>query len=245
MKLAQVFGSKLHIIHIYGALKRADTIISVNKLLKRESDQRLEELIQSLDRPSGINLIYKSVKGTDIPSTVDRVAKQLDIDLIVTGTQGEMSDPDIFLGSITGALIKKTNIPTLLMPNNQILPPINDVLLAIKSVEIDRPEVLEPLRFFLQFFSAGLEIINIQPEGGEPSDALPSQTILDLGEPVRTVEARDIYDGVERYLLDHPVDILCVLRRKRGFFELLFKSDATKKSSFHSNIPMLVLQGDH
>ena len=52
-----------------------------------------------------------------------------------------------------------------------------------------------------------------------------------------------VFQGVLEFLHEQQPDMLCVIRRKRGFFKKLWEDDRVKKIDFDSSIPLLVLKG--
>ena len=58
-----------------------------------------------------------------------------------------------------------------------------------------------------------------------------------------TSENVTTFQGVlENFQTQNP-DMLCVFRRKRGFFKKLWESNTILKEEFHCNVPLLVLSG--
>ena len=51
------------------------------------------------------------------------------------------------------------------------------------------------------------------------------------------------FQGVLEHIKTHNPDMLCVFRRKRGFFKKLWEKNTILKKEFHCNIPLLVLAG--
>jgi len=58
-----------------------------------------------------------------------------------------------------------------------------------------------------------------------------------------TLQNDTTFKGVLEYLETNNPDILCVFRRKRGFFKKLWEKNHILKSEFHCEIPLLVLSG--
>ncbi len=56
-------------------------------------------------------------------------------------------------------------------------------------------------------------------------------------------ENATIFQAVLEFLHEEDPDIICVIRRKRGFFKKLWEQDVVKKVDFESKIPLLVLKG--
>ena len=67
-------------------------------------------------------------------------------------------------------------------------------------------------------------------------DALKAiQNTLTISENVTT------FQGVLEHFQTNNPDLLCVFRRKRGFFKKLWEKNTVLKSEFHCSIPLLVL----
>ena len=214
VKLARVFGARLHVIHVYGAPERVDTKLSVNKLLKREADSQLKQVIHNLEKFSDLELFYKTVRVVDIDRTIQRIANQLHVDLIICGTQGKTSDQDLFLGSVAGALLKKMDTPMLLIPNGHQIEHLQKILFAVNSLEIADEKVLQPLKTFSHYFASDIDFVQIQSQEHMISGDFKGQMIFDLNRTSATVGATNIYEGIAQYLRDQQADILCVIRRK-------------------------------
>lgn len=52
----------------------------------------------------------------------------------------------------------------------------------------------------------------------------------------------EVDEGIEDFLEDHPSDLLAMVARKRNLFERIFKASHTRKMSYETEIPLLVLQ---
>jgi hypothetical protein len=64
---------------------------------------------------------------------------------------------------------------------------------------------------------------------------------MDISSQVTMVEHASTYLGVLEQLQAHQPDLLCVFRRKRGFFSTLWEKNRILKSEFSVRIPVLVL----
>lgn len=242
LKIAQKLNAKVHVVHAYLAMRRADTIINVNKLLKEETEKQLNEVIENLEIPEGLSVKYKSLKGDPVKS-VENYCKKIDAGLLVMGTQGEMNDPEVFLGPVSGGLVKQTEIPVLIIPNNYSIEKIDKILFAVKSMVIKHDDQLVPLKEFAKKFKAQLQILQVKTPDNEQEDEIVSDRIKKFKSPIEYIEADDFYQGLTSYLAESDVDLVCVMRRRRKLIELLFTRSLTKKDTFNSAIPMLMLQG--
>lgn len=244
VKLAAQMKAKVYVAHAYLAIKRADTMINVNRILKEEADEQLRELLNDLEVPEGVLFKTKSLKGDPV-TVLEKYCKKIEADLIVVGTQGERNDPEIFLGPVSGGLLKQTKIPILIIPNNYKIEKIEKILFALKSMVLNPSDKLTPLKYFIRKFNAQLQILQIKTPDTTPEDLVPSDKIKRLKAPVEFTEAENIYQGLTDYITETDFDLVCVMRRRRKFLELLFTRSLTKKDTLHSPIPMLILKGEY
>ena len=56
-------------------------------------------------------------------------------------------------------------------------------------------------------------------------------------------ESATTFQGVLTHFLTQNPDMLCVFRRKRGFFKKLWEKNSITKSEFNCTIPLLILSG--
>ena len=77
---------------------------------------------------------------------------------------------------------------------------------------------------------------------GYTDDDLKINTaLMDISSQVTMTEQANTYLGVLEQLERHQPDLLCVFRRKRGFFSTLWEKNRIPKSEFAVRIPVLVL----
>ena len=64
---------------------------------------------------------------------------------------------------------------------------------------------------------------------------------MDISSQLTFTDNPTTYHGVlEHFQAKHP-DLLCVFRRKRGFFKKLWEKSTVSKSEFFAPVPVLVL----
>jgi hypothetical protein len=77
----------------------------------------------------------------------------------------------------------------------------------------------------------------------KPEDAELDDTLKSMIEKQINTRNETVYQGVLEYLHEEDPDVLCVVRRKRGFFSKLWENDRIKKIDFESVVPLLILKG--
>lgn len=230
--------AKIYLVKAYGVTKVAGSLKNMDVFLESEANRDLENVIAHVDK-KGVEIISKSING-EAKDIIKRTAKQLEIDLIIAGSK---SDNKIFIGKTPGYLIKNTGLPVLFVPRNYQFKKINTVLLAIKSGIITSSDVLTPLKKVLSRFNAQLNVLRIVTPDAQEGDDVISEELKSLNHNFITSENTTVFKGVLGNIDNINPDMLCVIRRKRGFFKRLWENDKVYKKDFESDIPLLVLKG--
>ncbi len=232
---------KIYVIKVYGVAKAASSMKNIDTILKEDSNKELKEILQKVD-VKGVEIISRSIKG-DVINSIERAAKQLKVDLIISSAKSISTDEKVYLGRIAGGLIKSTDIPVLVIPKEYKFKKISKLLLAIKSGIISSPSVLTPLHTILDRFSATLDLIRVITPKSNDEDANLNTELDALITNSKISQNGTIFQGVLEHLHESNPDLLCVIRRKRGFFVRLWEKDRVYKKDFESRIPLLVLKG--
>lgn len=53
--------------------------------------------------------------------------------------------------------------------------------------------------------------------------------------------SKDINETINEFIQKEGCDLLCMIRREKGFFESVFKKSITKAQVFSNQIPLMVL----
>ncbi len=239
---AKAFGAKVFVVQTYNVYTKAGTMIKVDHILERESLEFLNRHVDMINK-KGVEVIVKTFKG-DLADSVESICETLGIDLIILEPRTNSIKEEVYLGKVSGKIIKQTNIPALIVPEGYTYKPIVKILLAMKSAIIKKNEALDPLKAIKNQFKSVVNILLVKTPYHKDGD-------FDLNEDLRSMitnktysENPTTYQGVLEHYKDNNPDLLCVVRRKRGFFSKLWESNTILKKDFHSStMPVLVLSG--
>ena len=238
---AQQFGAKLFIVQVYNVYTKAGTMIKIDHILERESKEFLEGLVSRIDTKD-VEVVTKVLKGKLI-DTLELAFKSAAIDLIIIEPRTTSEKEDVFLGKTSGKIIKQTNIPALIVPEGFKFKPVTSILMALKSAIIKKEGVLKPIESIAKQFKAKVDLLLVKTPYHKEGDFELNNEIADLISNTFKGENPTTYQGVlEHYKNNHP-DMLCVVRRKRGFFTKKWEKNSILKKDFYSKIPVLVLSG--
>lgn len=234
-------SAKIYVIHVFGVSKMASSMKNIDSVLEKDSEHELDEVLNQVDK-KGVEIISKSIKGNVIDS-IERVANQLHVDLIISSAKSISTDDRVYLGKITGGLIKDTQLPVLVIPKNYKFKVVSKILMAIKSGIISSNNVLAPLNNVMNRFNSRLDLLRVITPSALSEDAQLNDELEELKTNYKTTENATIFQGVLEHIHEVDPDMLCVIRRKRGFFKRLWEDDRVYKKDFESRIPLLILKG--
>jgi len=239
---ARAFGAKVYVVQIYNVYTKAGTMIKIDHILQRESMAFLESHISSIDK-KGVEVIAKTYKG-DLVDTIEGICKSLKVDLIILEPRTNSIKEEVYLGKTSGKIVKRTQIPALIVPEGYQYKPIVKILLALKSAIIKKNDVLQPLTDIKNQFKAVLNILLVKTPYHKKEDFELNNQLKAMITNSTIAERPTTFQAVlEHYQSNNP-DLLCVVRRKRGFFSKLWEKDTILKKDFHANkMPVLVLSG--
>lgn len=238
---AKEFGARLYVIQIFNVYTKAGTMMKVDHILERESMEFLKSHVANVDT-KGVEVIVKTFKGKLI-DTLELVCEAADIDLILIEPRTTSIKDEVFLGETSGKIIKQTNIPALIVPEGYTYEPIKNILMALKSAIVKNEGALIPLKDIQNQFKAKINLLLVKTQFHNEGDFDVNEELSKLVTETIYSDNPTTYQGVlEHYKTNNP-DMLCVVRRKRGFFTKLWENSTILKKDFYTTLPVLVLSG--
>lgn len=238
---AKAVDARLYVVQVYNVYTKAGTMIKVDHILERESQDYLDNLISEVNT-DGVEIITRVLKGSLI-DTLELVCKKGDIDLMLIEPRTTSIKDEVFLGKTSGRIIKQTQIPTLIVPEDYKFKPVDRILMAVKSAIIRKEGVLNTLKSIKDSFNATVNLLIVKTPYYNEGDFDVNEELGSLVTNTTTSENATTFQGVLEHYKSNDPDMLCVVRRKRGFFMKKWEKNVILKRDFHSPIPVLVLRG--
>jgi len=239
---AEQVNAKIYLINVFSSSRITGSFVNIDAILMQESKNILEDQLSKINKKN-VEIIPQILKGHNVIDSLKQLPKFLEIDLIITSSKNDSSDDTYFLGKITGSLIKDTETPVLIIPSKVVFKPIHKILMTIKSGSIKSVTALDILDKIQKQFKSTINLLQVKTPKFRAED-------IDLDDKLKRMISRlistrnaTIFQGVLEFLHEENPDMLCVIRRKRGFFKKLWQDDRVKKVDFESIIPLLVLKG--
>jgi nucleotide-binding universal stress UspA family protein len=238
---AKEIGAKVFVFRAYKVLSKAGTFININDILERETNLYIQTMISSVDT-KGVDVKMISAKGGTVES-INSVHEELGIDLIVVGPRSNSIKEEVFLGSTSGSIVKQTEIPVLIVPEHYKFSPFKVALTAFKSGILEQQDVLTPLQEIKSLFKTKVNLLLVKTPEYKEEDLIVDASLKALQNTFSISENVTTFQGVLEHFQSNNPDLLCVFRRKKGFFQKLWEKNTVLKSEFHCSIPLLILSG--
>ena len=238
---AKYFNAKLYVVQVYNVYAKAGTMVNIDQILQTESLKYLNDIMLQVDT-KGVDVIAKTLKG-DLIDTLELACNAADIDLVLIEPRTTSVREEVFLGKTSGKIVKQMDVPALVVPEGEIFKPLKSILMAVKSAIIKKDNVLKPLADIKDKFEAVVDLLLVKTPFHNEGDFDVNAELQSIVNNITETENATTFQGVLQHYESHSPDMLCVVRRKRGFFTKKWEKNVILKKDFSSTIPVLVLSG--
>lgn len=236
---ASDFGANIYIMDVFNFSSSAGALGNAEEKVVQSSKERAKEVVGKVNT-RGIDIKVASYNG-EIVDGLKELRQELKIDLIILAPRSNEVNEEVYLGNTTGKIVKQTNIPVLIVPKGTTYQAVKNILVAFKSGVLKRSKILHPLIAIKNKFQSQIELLMVKTPGYEEEDLQINTALLDLSKNLTITENQTTYLGVLEHFQSKQPDMLCVFRRKRGFFKKLWEKSTILKSEFSAPVPVLVL----
>ncbi len=250
--LAVTLKAQLILLHIFHIDVRTRTLSEFGheeliKTKKREKEVACLHLLTEIrEKIQGdLQAVYSVEEGNSLEQTINRNAMEYHCDLIVMGTKGKSGLKKTFLGNSAAAVIRKSAIPVLTVPEMAFFNGINDIVYATDMINPEQEfDLLLPLA---KIFDTRIHIVHVHRPDVEPGTdpALLAQnfkmTFNYAKIEGRSIMNTDVKAGIEEYLKSGGIDMLCVFSGKRNFYERIFEKSSSRQLVFQNTLPILTI----
>ncbi|MEN8186108.1 MAG: universal stress protein [Bacteroidota bacterium] len=239
---AKHVDAEIYLVDIFNIPRFSASYVKVGNLYEKESREHLKVAIKDVDT-KGVKIHSTSLVSYKTFDSIKNFCDVYKIDLIISSTKNNLSDTSIFLGEITGCMVKDSTVPVLIIPSEAFYKPIKKVLIAIKSGKIKLDTTLIPLAKIKEKYDSVIDLIQVKTPQMETKDLDLNTNLKEMVSKSTLTENATVFQGVLEFLHEEDPDLICVIRRKRGFFKKLWEENVVKKIDFESKVPLLVLKG--
>lgn len=248
--LANAFNSRLIVVHAYTGTEAIDNeplldLLELPMTLEDANLKYLQTEMQGLIRKYTVKISGLVKKGRPV-SVIRSLSRAEGASVIIMAMKGRGKSNSPF-GSTTLAMIGKTEIPVIVIPEKAVYKPIETLVVAIDLRDkrpVSRFKVLNQL---IERFKPVLRIINIQKKSGElTASFISGKTRSGLiwnryDHQFHIIESDNVQRGIHNFLKRYPADMLAMTAGRHHLLEKIFSRSETREMIRQTKIPLLVL----
>ena len=222
--------------------------IGLGDVYQSESIDQLEELEKQLKQEFN-NPKHQIMTHSAFNILVDEVVSMTEneeANLVIMGTQGASGAKEIFLGTHTVHVIKKSKCPVIAIPADFEFESPKSVLFPTDFEVEYRGEEMEEFVSMLRQHESFVHVIHISTGFGltdlqvENKNKL-SNLLSDIPHKFYDLPGQEIIEGINNFQKEFDVQMLVMIQNKHTFLERLFIEPIIKKIGFHVTIPFMVM----
>ncbi len=202
----------------------------------------LRDVLDAVPTVKNVQVVSKVLSG-DIFDGIQELSRSLKIDLMILSPKSVDISEKLYLGKVTGKIVKQSDIPLLIVPANFLFRKLNKVLMAFKNANYKNNDNFLMLEDFLNIFNSELHLLHVNtPDSPEEAKEI-SKGLLDRSSSLVKSDNATVFQGVLEHYRNINPDMICLLRRKKqNMFEKIWQHDEVYKEEFFSTKPLLILK---
>jgi nucleotide-binding universal stress UspA family protein len=225
-----------------------------DQLLRDEEKHKIENLLSVksqlqnwFNNKNNVDITVK-VKSGFAGEEIINIANEEKMDLIVMGTTGAGGLKKLILGTIASDVIKKSNIPVLVVPVDYIFTDFKNIVLATDFKLEVLPDGIDLLQEFLHLYNAELRVLYVKEEPEFSPSYGQAEVGLQLEKKLKGIahtyafrSDENVPEAILEYCNNEKSNLLVMLPHQKNFIENLFGLSTTKEIAYSAKIPFLIL----
>ena len=221
-------------------------MLNYEEVLSRFSVQDLQseyKYIQQLPGAEKLGIELLSKQG-DLVDVVEKLNSEQAIDLIVMGTKGSNPFKELLLESDLDRLVRLSQYPVLVIPENTVFKYPQKVVFATRVTECKSEKQFRMLAEIVKSFGSELLILNIY-QGTKPPVAYFEEKLTELLSEVKHSfyyeHNSDVAKGITEFVKQNDAGLLAFIDDRASLIGKLFSNSVTNKISSSGEIPLLII----
>lgn len=212
--------------------------------------EKIKEKVASGEFP---DVKYSCILREGIPEEeIMRYAKEHRPKVIIMGTRGKNQKDFDLIGSVTAEVIDRSRTAVLAIPENTPFKQFSEVKRIAFITNFDQRDLIAFEAFFNAWksFHFSVSLIHLT-DSKDTWNEIKLAGIKDyfqkqypgLEIQYDVVMSDNLLKGLDQYIKDNQIDIITLTSYKRNIFARLFNPSIARKMIFHSDTPLLVING--
>lgn len=235
--LAGHYGITLILYHSYSKPSEA-----------AKAQEDLELLRAELTKDNIVNIEILAHEEDDFVDGLERAARHKVADMVIMGITGRSALAQVFFGSNTLKMVETKACPVLIVPENAPFSPIKNVMLTSDFKNTHNTTPSGPIKKFLDVFHPQLHIVNVDKDHfisltdsyeGEKQEL--KALFADYNPEFYFMRLYDVDEAINIFAESRNIDMIIAIQKNSSFIEKMLTPSRTKKLSYHSKLPILVM----
>lgn len=253
--LAKAFHARLVLFHAW-----SQPVVPVTEMgpvvtaddMKEMAIQGLELESKAID-PLAETIVRTECREALAADGILAAAADHHADLIVVGMKTESAAFRRVFGSTVTALIKRSKVPIVVVPEGAAFRDIERIVLAYDGdlAPDDDVHVLDAVKQLGHRFGSQVFLVHVaDTEFHEIYQILNKPLRLirimhTLAPVLETVRSKSVTEALQLFIEQHGAGMLALMPEKKSLLKRLFQGSTTRSAVFNSKVPLLVLPGYH
>lgn len=253
-RLGEKFNAVLILFHVlnredYLKLSPMDTNGKYQVEFVQEKLKNLQRAVMDESLLNGLNGCEIAIREGKIVEGALEFAKEINADLIVTGTEGMNELRSNIIGSRASRMVEQSDRDIIIVPRKVFFKRPRKFVFASDYLEEDKLAIQKVVEM-AKFFDSEIDLVHVS-SSQKAIDKSLHMTMVDEIKPFARYEKinfvlkayrDDVALGLENYLQMAKGDMLVTLSKKKSFFDQIFSKNLSRKMSYFLNKPLWVIK---
>lgn len=216
---------------------------------QKEAEETLLALKGQLNDKFAVNIDTLAHQGNEFIEDLEKAVRHRRADLVIMGITGRSPLGQVLVGSNTLKFAETRSCPVLIVPEKTTYREVKSVMLASDFKQVYNTIPSAPIKDFLKTFRPQLHVVNVDPEHYVAISEAYQKEKADFEEMFSEFRPEfyfmrlfDIDEALNLFAKEKNVDLIIAVQKQHSFFDRLFKkTGTTKKLSYQSEVPVLVV----
>lgn len=188
-------------------------------------------------------------EGGTVP-TVLAIAEEIGAECIILGTKGATNLENVIMGSNTAAIIERSRVPVLAIPQGFSFKGLDRVVYAT-DLQKSGPVIGRRLLEFSEPFSSRIDVVHVHDTEDESPVIQMDLLKKEMQEAAQNRlvnyhlhQHESIKEGILNFMDASGAELLVMVTKKRNLIQKLFDRSLTKKVAYLSATPLLAYQAE-
>ncbi len=251
IELARSFNARAILFSAYQPVplpvSEVPVIIDSNGM-RSTTEQQLASENSIINRSGSVDVETVGVEGAAVEAILN-AAREKNADMIVVGMKADHKGLRRLFGSVVITLVRRTEIPLLVVPETVRYTRIATLALATDS-DLDPDSdshLLDTLRELGERYHSKVYLVRVATSKFHSFHEVlnPVPRICKAMQPVsaeyQTIENKDIIEGLRQFITAYKINMLALLPHKQSRLERWFYRSITREMVFETQVPLLIL----